>query len=126
MSGLSAVIARVGEIETQIVSLHPSARTAAAEATAAADQTAATTATTFAGVLEAASASAVTPEGVADPASALADVLAGRTPAGESTPTPDMALLSALQTLFTAGASGATTDATGSRTSPRTIAETIG
>ncbi|WP_394194071.1 hypothetical protein [Microbacterium foliorum] len=106
MTGLAAVIARVDAIETQIVSLDPAGRAAAASAAAAATaataETSAASATTFAGVLEAAKA-ASTPEAPA----------AGQTPqtaaaAGTGAGVDASAeVISALQTLFSANATGA-------------------
>jgi len=107
MTGLAAVIARVDAIETQIVSLDPAGRAAAASAaataTAATAETSAASATTFAGVLEAAKA-ASTPEAPAagqtpQPVAAAAGTGAGGDASAE--------VISALQTLFSANATGA-------------------
>ncbi|AKV85710.1 hypothetical protein AKG07_04720 [Microbacterium sp. CGR1] len=107
MTGLAAVIARVDAIETQIVSLDPAGRAAAASAaataTAATAETSAASATTFAGVLEAAKA-ASTPEAPAAGQTPQTAAAAAGTGAGDEA---SAEVISALQTLFSANATGA-------------------
>lgn len=94
MTGLSAVIARIGDIESQITSLDAAARTTAAAGEKRADA-AGSGGTTFAQALEAAkSVSAPT----------AVDAAAGATDKAAAAVTGGPELVSALQTFFTANA----------------------
>lgn len=95
MSGLSAVIARIGDIENQITSLDAASRAAKASATEKPDA-GAVGATTFAEALEAAKSVTAPAEAAASASSAGNPDAAGKSGAE---------LVSALQTLFTANAS---------------------
>ncbi len=104
MSGLDAVIARVGDIESRIVSLDTTsraARVAEAAAPSGAEATGASSASTFAGVLDAVQATAGS-GAASDPASGSPATVVGAT--SEAT---GAELVAALQTLFSASTGGA-------------------
>lgn len=120
MTGLAAVIARVDAIETQIVSLDPAGRAAAAAAPDANAETSAASSTTFAGVLEAAKAASSTET---MPSAATTESAATSGAAGTGASGGENAdVIAALQTLFSANASGAG----GSTPSMQKIMEMLG
>ncbi|KQQ64745.1 hypothetical protein [Microbacterium sp. Leaf320] len=117
MSGLASVIARVDAIESQIVSLDPVARAAAAtatESTAEAGATSAASAATFSSVLEAAKAAAS-----ADTTTPVSEAGAS---ADAATSAKNAELVSALQTLFSAN----TSRSAGSAASMQKLIEMLG
>jgi hypothetical protein len=118
VTGLAAVIARVDAIETQIVSLDPAGRAAATAAAEATAETSAASSTTFAGVLEAAKAASTTESSSTTPETAEPTAAAGTEASGGE----NAQVLAALQTLFSANASGAG----GSTPSVQKIMEMLG